>query len=88
MGSGAPYINIATLELRVPFSKESVYIRSIPAILWYAGARIGAIELINKNNGVFTQDDQSLIEMMLNPLAIAPDQDMFEDANVLRSRTT
>jgi diguanylate cyclase (GGDEF)-like protein len=86
MSGGAPYLNNNySFELRVPFSKDSVYIRSILCYpLVRRGERIGAIELINKNNGVFTKEDQALIEMMLNPLAIAiRTVDMFEDAERL-----
>ena len=71
--SGAPYLNNSySFELRVPFSKESVFIRSILCYpLVRRGERIGVIELINKADGAFTREDQSLVEMMLNPLAIA-----------------
>ncbi len=86
LSGGSPYINNNYLfELRVPFSKESVFIRSILCYpLMRRGEKIGAIELINKNNGTFGEDDQSLIEMMLNPLSIAiRTVDMFEDAERL-----
>jgi diguanylate cyclase (GGDEF)-like protein len=48
------------------------------------GERIGVIELINKTDGAFTPGDQALVEMMLNPLAIAVRSiNVFEDAERL-----
>jgi diguanylate cyclase (GGDEF)-like protein len=84
--SGTPYVNNSySFELRVPFSKESVFIRSILCYpLVRKGEKIGVIELINKANGTFTGEDQALIEMILNPLAIAiRTVEMFEDAERL-----
>ena len=84
--SGTPYLNNSySFELRVPFSKESVFIRSILCYpLMRRGERIGVIELINKADGAFTREDQSLVEMMLNPLSIAVRSvNLFEDAERL-----
>lgn len=84
--SGTPYLNNSySFELRVPFSKESVFIRSILCYpLQRRGEKIGVIELINKGSGAFTRADQDLIEMMLNPLAIAiRTVDVFENAERL-----
>jgi diguanylate cyclase (GGDEF)-like protein len=84
--NGVPYLNNNySFELRVPFSKESVFIRSILCYpLQRRGERIGVIELINKTDGAFTREDQALVEMMLNPLAIAiRTVDMFENAERL-----
>jgi len=84
--SGTPYVNNSySFELRVPFSKESVFIRSILCYpLVRKGEKIGVIELINKANGAFTGDDQALIEMILNPLAIAiRTVEMFESSERL-----
>jgi diguanylate cyclase (GGDEF)-like protein len=84
--SGTPYVNNNySFELRVPFSKESVFIRSILCYpLVRRGERIGVIELINKADGAFTLEDGELVEMMLNPLAIAVRTvDMFENAERL-----
>jgi diguanylate cyclase (GGDEF)-like protein len=84
--SGAPYLNNHySFELRVPFSQESVFIRSILCYpLVRRGEKIGVIELINKVTGAFAQDDQEMIELMLNPLAVAiRTVDMFEDAERL-----
>jgi diguanylate cyclase (GGDEF)-like protein len=84
--NGAPYLNNNySFELRVPFSKESVFIRSVLCYpLVRRGERIGVIELINKANGAFTREDQALIEMMINPLAIAVRSvNLFEDAERL-----
>jgi diguanylate cyclase (GGDEF)-like protein len=86
LSSGAPYLNNNySFELRVPFSKESVFIRSVLCYpLMRRGEKIGVIELINKVSGAFTREDQALIEMMLCPLAIAiRTVDMFEDAERL-----
>ncbi len=86
LSGGTPYVNNSySFELRVPFSKESVFIKSILCYpLVHKGEKIGAIELINKASGVFTPEDQSLIEMMLNPLAIAVRTvEMFESAERL-----
>jgi diguanylate cyclase (GGDEF)-like protein len=71
--SGKPYLNNHySFELKVPFSKDSVFIRSIICYpLQFRGEKIGVIELINKSTGAFTRDDQALIEMMINPFAIA-----------------
>jgi diguanylate cyclase (GGDEF)-like protein len=84
--SGTPYLNNNySFELRVPFSKESVFIRSILCYpLMRRGERIGIIELINKADGAFNREDQALVEMMLNPLAIAVRSvNLFEDAERL-----
>jgi diguanylate cyclase (GGDEF)-like protein len=84
--TGTPYVNNNySFELRVPFSKESVFIRSVLCYpLQRKGEKIGVIELINKSGGTFTSEDQSLVEMMLNPLAIAVRTvDMFENAERL-----
>jgi diguanylate cyclase (GGDEF)-like protein len=84
--TGSPYVNNNySFELRVPFSKESVFIRSVLCYpLQRRGEKIGAIELINKRGGAFTPEDQSLIEMMLHPLSIAiRTVDMFESAERL-----
>jgi diguanylate cyclase (GGDEF)-like protein len=84
--SGTPYLNNNySFELRVPFSKESVFIRSILCYpLIRRGERVGVIELINKVRDAFTQDDQELIEMMINPLVVAIQTvDKFESGELL-----
>jgi len=86
LSSGMPYINNSySFELRVPFSKDSVFIKSILCYpLVHKGEKIGAIELINKTTGAFTPEDQSLMETMLNPLAVAVRTvEMFENAERL-----
>jgi diguanylate cyclase (GGDEF)-like protein len=83
---GAPYLNNSySFELKVPFNRESVFIRSILCYpLVRRGEKIGVIELLNKVSGVFTGEDQALIEMMLNPLSVAiRTVDMFENAERL-----
>ena len=71
--SGKPYLNNHySFELKVPFSKDSVFIRSILCFpLQLHGEKIGVIELINKTTGAFTQQDQSLIELLAHPISIA-----------------
>jgi diguanylate cyclase (GGDEF)-like protein len=84
--SSGPYLNNNySFELRVPFSSECVLIRSILCYpLVRRGKQIGVIELINKVSGVFTREDQTLIELMLDPLAVAiRTADLFEDAERL-----
>jgi len=83
MQSGKPYLNNHySFELKVPFSKDSVFIRSILCYpLQFRGEKIGVIELINKVTGAFTQQDQSLLELLAHPLAIAIQTlDRFEEA--------
>jgi len=83
MQSGKPYLNNHySFELKVPFSKDSVFIRSILCYpLEYRGEKIGVIELINKATGIFTQQDQSMLELLAHPLAIAVQTlDRFEEA--------
>ncbi len=84
--SGTAYVNNNySFELRVPFSKDSVFIKSVLCYpLVRKGEKIGVIELLNKSTGFFTREDQTLIEMMLNPLATAiRTVDMFENAEKL-----
>jgi diguanylate cyclase (GGDEF)-like protein len=84
--SGVPYLNDNySFEIRAPFSNESVFIRSILCYpLVCKGEKVGVIELINKTAGAFSQDDRDLIEMTLDPLAVAiRTVDMFENSNRL-----
>ena len=86
LSSGTPYVNNNySFELRVPFSKESVFIKSILCYpLVRKGEKIGVVELINRQTGTFTSEDQALIEIMLNPLATAiRTVAMFENAERL-----
>jgi len=86
LSSGMAYVNNNySFELKVPFSKDSVFIKSILCYpLVRKGEKIGVIELLNKSTGFFTGEDQALIEMMLNPLATAiRTVDMFENAEKL-----
>jgi diguanylate cyclase (GGDEF)-like protein len=85
-GSGMPYVNNDySFELRVPFSKDSVFISSILCYpLVNKGETIGVFELLNKTTGAFTREDQAMIEMMLNPLAVAiRTVEMFENSERL-----
>jgi diguanylate cyclase (GGDEF)-like protein len=81
--SGKPYVNNHySFELKVPFSKNSVFIQSILCFpLQFRGEKIGVIELINKVSGAFTQEDQALVELLSHPLAIAiQTMDRFDEA--------
>jgi diguanylate cyclase (GGDEF)-like protein len=73
--SGVSYLdNDYKLEIKIPFSTESSYVRSILCLpLIHRGQRIGVIELLNKTGGVFTDEDRSLMEMLVRPLAVAID---------------
>jgi diguanylate cyclase (GGDEF)-like protein len=81
--NGASYVNNNySFELRVPFNKESVFIRSILCYpLVRKGEKVGVIELINKETGVFTLDDRKMIQMMMDPLVVAiQTSDKFESS--------
>jgi diguanylate cyclase (GGDEF)-like protein len=84
--SGTPYINNDySFELRVPFGNDSVFINSILCYpLVHKGETIGVVELLNKTTGAFTREYRALIEMMLNPLAVAiRTVEMFENSERL-----
>ncbi len=83
---GLRYLNNNySFELQVPFSKESVFIRSVICYPLVRGEdKIGVLELINKADGAFNREDQDLIETMLGPLAVAiRTVDMFEESERL-----
>jgi diguanylate cyclase (GGDEF)-like protein len=73
LSSGTAYLNNNyCFELKVPFSAQSVFIRSILCLpLQRRGEKAGVIELINKSDGVFTPDDQALVQMLVDPLTVA-----------------
>jgi diguanylate cyclase (GGDEF)-like protein len=73
LSSATPYVNNHySFELKVPFSKDSVFIRSILCYpLQRRGEKLGVIQLINKTTGAFSREDQALIEMLIDPLAVA-----------------
>jgi diguanylate cyclase (GGDEF)-like protein len=84
--SGMPYVNNDYFfELKAPFSKESIFIRSILCYpLIRRGEKVGVIELLNKVKGNFTQESRALIEMVLDPLAVAiRTVDQFEKSECL-----
>ncbi len=86
LSSGSPYLNNNySFELKAPFSKDSFFIRSILCYPLLRGReKIGVIELINKNAGAFTPEDQALAEMMVRPIATAiRTVSMFEHAEHL-----
>lgn len=72
--SGSPYVsNNYSFELKVPFSKDSVFIRSILCFpLERRNEKIGVIEVLNKKEGGgFTQEDQEFVQMLVSPLTVA-----------------
>jgi diguanylate cyclase (GGDEF)-like protein len=71
--SGTPYLNNdCGLEIKIPFSKDCLNVRSILCLpLVVRGQKIGAIELLNKKGGIFTDADQKLMEMLARPVAVA-----------------
>jgi diguanylate cyclase (GGDEF)-like protein len=73
VNTGEPYINNHyTFEIKVPFSKDSLFVRSIMCLpLQRRGERLGVIELINKHDGAFTEEDRTSLEMLIGPLRVA-----------------
>ncbi len=73
MKSGAPCINNAcTLELDSGSGDDPLLIRSILCFpLELRGERIGVMELINRTNGGFNQDDEKLIRLLIHPITVA-----------------
>jgi diguanylate cyclase (GGDEF)-like protein len=71
--TGAPYVdNDYRFEIKIPFSAESHFIRNILCLpLIHRGEKVGVIEMLNKNDGAFTDDDRKLLEMLVRPLAVA-----------------
>jgi diguanylate cyclase (GGDEF)-like protein len=71
--SGSCYTNNNySYEIKVPFSKDSVLIRSILCLpLQRRGEKIGVIEVVNKHSGAFTEEDIRLLQMLINPITIA-----------------
>ncbi|NLT66014.1 MAG: sensor domain-containing diguanylate cyclase [Acidobacteria bacterium] len=83
---GKPYAsNDCRYESTIPFSRESVRVKSILCYpLLHKGEKLGVIEFLNKVDGVFTTEDRTKIELLLNPLAIAiRNANMFENAERL-----
>lgn len=73
LNTGVPYVNNDYLfEIKIPFSTESSFIRSILCLpLVHRGQKIGVIEILNKESGGFTTDDLRLMELLVRPLAVA-----------------
>jgi diguanylate cyclase (GGDEF)-like protein len=74
LDSGAVHLdNNHAFELKVPFSKQSVFIRSVLCVpIELRGEKLGVIEVLNKSErGGFTADDQALVEWVVRPLAVA-----------------
>ncbi len=83
---GTPYVNNDySFELKVPFSKDNVLINSILCYpLQRRGECIGVLELINKQQGGFSQEDEHLIQMLIEPFTVAiRTLIMFENAERL-----
>jgi diguanylate cyclase (GGDEF)-like protein len=84
--TGAPYLdNGYAFEIKVPFSTESRFIRSILCLpLICQDQKIGVIEVLNKVGGVFNGEDRALLEMLVGPLAVAIGTiHMFDDTERL-----
>jgi diguanylate cyclase (GGDEF)-like protein len=84
--TGKPYVNNNySYELKAPFSDESVLIRSVLCYpLERRGETIGAVELLNKSDGCFREDDQNIVRLFSNPLAVGLyAMTMFENAERL-----
>jgi diguanylate cyclase (GGDEF)-like protein len=83
---GAAYLdNSLNFEMKVPFSTESSFIRSILCLpLIHRGQNIGVIEVLNKYSGAFTGDDRTLMEMLVRPLTVSlRTMQMFDNAERL-----
>jgi diguanylate cyclase (GGDEF)-like protein len=64
--------NQFNFEIKAPIGAERSHIRSIYCLpLTHRGQRIGVIEILNKSRDAFTEEDQSLMEMLIRPLAVA-----------------
>ncbi len=86
LSSGTPYVNNNySYEIKVPFSKESVLIHSILCYpLQRRGERLGVFEVLNKNGGEFSEEDQALVQSLTDSLAVAVRTvQMFENAEQL-----
>jgi diguanylate cyclase (GGDEF)-like protein len=73
LNASGPYVNNDYLfEIKIPFSMERSFIRSILCLpLVHRGRKVGVIEILNKEGGGFTADDVRLMEMLVRPLAVA-----------------
>ncbi len=73
MRSGVPHINNACrLEFCSESGDDTLQVRSILCFpLELRGERIGVMELINKANGGFDQDDEKLIRLLIHPITVA-----------------
>lgn len=86
LNGGVPYINNNySYEIKIPFSPDCVLIHSILCYpLQRRGERIGVFEVLNKNNGPFTQEDQALVQALTGSLTVAVRTvQMFENAERL-----
>ncbi|NWG12159.1 MAG: GGDEF domain-containing protein [Acidobacteria bacterium] len=73
MKSGAPYINNScALEFGSGSGGETLLIRSILCFpLELRGERIGVVELVNKADGGFSQQDERLVRLLIRPITVA-----------------
>jgi GAF domain-containing protein len=84
--TGAPYLdNGSVFEIKIPFSTESRFIRSVLCLpLICRDEKIGAVEVLNKAGGVFAEEDLAVLEMLVEPLAVAMGAiRMFDDTERL-----
>ncbi len=73
MESGTPFVsNSFDREIRTPFGDESFTIRSLVCCpLRHKGEKLGALEVLNKKDGAFGDEDVRFLEMLAQPLALA-----------------
>jgi diguanylate cyclase (GGDEF)-like protein len=87
ISTGNPFVdNEYSFELKVPFSKDGVNIRSVLCYPLLRGAeRIGAVELLNKRDRTgFSAEDQEFLERIAAPVAVGVRNiSMFEQSERL-----
>ncbi len=73
MKSGVPYIsNACAIEFGSGSGDGTLLIRSILCFpLELRGERIGVLELVNRTDGGFNQDDEKLIRLLIHPITVA-----------------
>jgi len=84
--SGMAYVdNDLSFEIRIPFSTESAWIRSIMCLpLTHRGQKIGVLEVLNKACGPFSDEDRIFMEKLVRPFGVAIHTiRMFDDAERL-----
>ncbi len=84
--TGSPFLeNDYWFQIRAPLVTEGKIIRSILSTpLSQRGDTIGVIELLNKSDGIFQDEDVKLLEMVVKPIAVAIGTiRMFDSAEAL-----